>query len=285
MKDYICNYSTIRFQPYRETGEFVNIGVLLSCPQVGFFKYRVDKAHHGRISKFFPELDMNIFRRGRLYLEKELNGCMKIFSNKDKEQFVFDFEVDKNKKIFSYLMSMKENMFTFGEVSTGMTTDLEQKLDELFDFYVGRNFAHPRQYQEEVMTKELEKTFLNYSLSLCFNAKRIGTDDFNIKIPFVSDDHNKAIKPLCLAYEDTTRIYEHGDLWISRIKRLQSLHCFPQRFMFAAAKPKANDKNKFKASSEIETELKGLGADVVSFDDRQKIISFAKSAQSDEILA
>ena len=55
MKDYICNYSTIRFQPYRETGEFVNIGVLLSCPQVGFFKYRVDKVHHGRISKFFPE--------------------------------------------------------------------------------------------------------------------------------------------------------------------------------------------------------------------------------------
>lgn len=29
MNELTCNYAPIRFQPYRETGEFVNIGVVV----------------------------------------------------------------------------------------------------------------------------------------------------------------------------------------------------------------------------------------------------------------
>lgn len=33
-----CNYSVIRFLPYPESGELVNIGVVVNSPQTGFFR-------------------------------------------------------------------------------------------------------------------------------------------------------------------------------------------------------------------------------------------------------
>ena len=31
-----CHYSVVRFCPYPETDEFVNVGVMLACPAIGF---------------------------------------------------------------------------------------------------------------------------------------------------------------------------------------------------------------------------------------------------------
>ncbi len=41
MKQFVCNYAPVRFLPYRETGEFVNVGVVLHCPQTDFFGFRL----------------------------------------------------------------------------------------------------------------------------------------------------------------------------------------------------------------------------------------------------
>jgi hypothetical protein len=37
MNRFVCNYAIARFRPYRETAEFVNVGVVLLCPPTGFF--------------------------------------------------------------------------------------------------------------------------------------------------------------------------------------------------------------------------------------------------------
>ncbi|WP_153010653.1 DUF3037 domain-containing protein, partial [Pseudomonas sp. ADP] len=39
--NYFCNYSILRFLPYPETGEFVNIGVVLLASN-GEFHYKVE---------------------------------------------------------------------------------------------------------------------------------------------------------------------------------------------------------------------------------------------------
>lgn len=40
MMDVVCNYAVARFLPYRESGEFVNVEVVLACPQRGSVLYR-----------------------------------------------------------------------------------------------------------------------------------------------------------------------------------------------------------------------------------------------------
>ena len=55
MKEVVCNYAIARFRPYRETGEFVNVGIVLICPQVNYFGYLFEKRKYKRITDFFPE--------------------------------------------------------------------------------------------------------------------------------------------------------------------------------------------------------------------------------------
>ncbi len=54
---FICNFAVVRFLPYPETEEFVNIGVVLACPQTGLFDYTLEKRRRDRITHFFPEME------------------------------------------------------------------------------------------------------------------------------------------------------------------------------------------------------------------------------------
>ena len=72
MSEVVCNYAIARFRPYRETGEFVNVGVVLVCPQAGYFDYLFETHDCQRITDFFPELDANVFKAGINGLLKEL---------------------------------------------------------------------------------------------------------------------------------------------------------------------------------------------------------------------
>ena len=60
MNKFVCNYAIARFRPYRETAEFVNVGVVLLCPQVDFFGHAFERRKYKRITDFFPELDFDI---------------------------------------------------------------------------------------------------------------------------------------------------------------------------------------------------------------------------------
>jgi hypothetical protein len=68
-----CNYSVVRFRPYPETGEFVNIGVVVNSPQTGFFDFRIERRKFRRIANFFPELRAEVYREGILACIDEID--------------------------------------------------------------------------------------------------------------------------------------------------------------------------------------------------------------------
>ena len=43
MSELVCNYAIARFRPYRETSEFVNVGVVLICQQVNYFGFLFER--------------------------------------------------------------------------------------------------------------------------------------------------------------------------------------------------------------------------------------------------
>ncbi len=40
----------MRFLPYTETDELVNVGVVMACPQTGLFDYRIETRRRERIT-------------------------------------------------------------------------------------------------------------------------------------------------------------------------------------------------------------------------------------------
>jgi Protein of unknown function (DUF3037) len=153
VRELVCNYAIARFRPYRETGEFANVGVVLLCPEVDFFGYLFERHKYKRITDFFPELDSNIFKAGLSGFLKELSRV----TSRDNQatQLVLRDEVPWRIAAFKEVVRTRETIFHFGEVATVLATDPRAKLDELFNFYIKRQFASDREYQEIIMRRSL----------------------------------------------------------------------------------------------------------------------------------
>lgn len=277
MRELVCNYAIARFRPYRETGEFANVGVVLLCPEVDYFGHAFERRKYKRITDFFPELDFNIFKAGLTGLLKELtrvNG-----REKEAAQLVLGGQAQARIAVFKELVRTREAIFHFGEVGTVLTTDPKAKLEELFNFYIKRQFASDREYQEIIMRRSLADFLQKIKLASLYKLdQKIGDDTYNVVVPFVHYEGNtpsKVIKPLHLAKPATTDIYRHGDAWISTVRRLGRIKCLPEEFLFTVKQPAGNRQHEV-AAQEICTELENCGTKTVRFADREAIERFAR---------
>ena len=273
-----CNYAVLRFRPYQETGEFVNLGVVLFAHAVQFFDFRVETQRHRRVTDFFPELDAARFRLARAAFRKEMLRVKHLLLAPQPT-----LDAQERLGVFRELVRPRESVFRFAEVSTVLADDPSAKLDELFQRYVHRQFAQATEYQEVVMARRLGDILQANDLIKHFRRNAIvGNDLFHTKLAFVSEQHNpagaplRAIKPLNLDRDEPTKIYDHGDAWIQRVKRLRQVGQAPERLLFTIRLPKS-DQKRVQAATAIQTELAGQDVTIATEENEQQVLDFARS--------
>lgn len=134
---HVCNYAVLRFQPYPETGEFVNLGVAVQCPETGLLDVLVEQRKQGRVTDFFPELDKAQFRETREAVKEELERVKHLAAKERDKELV--------RRVFKELVRPRESVFRFGEVKTILTSEPDEMAKQLFDRYVLRNFAKQKE--------------------------------------------------------------------------------------------------------------------------------------------
>jgi hypothetical protein len=272
-----CNYAVVRFLPYRETGEFVNVGVVLFCRDAGFFDVALETQRRRRVTDFFPELDRDLFSQGRQTFNQELRRVKQMLCADDRK-----LPDDVRLTIFRELVRTRESVFRFSEVGTVLAEDPAKKLAELFDRFVNRQFAKTKEYQETVMAQRLMDVLKAHELVGHYRQnKKVGNDEFHVLMPIVSDARNergvarRAIKPLDLDREEPTKIYDHGDTWIKKIERLRQVNQLPEGMLFTVRPATANEKC-VKACQQIQDELIRLDVRVLPSIDEVGVLEFAK---------
>lgn len=276
MNELVCNYAIARFRPYRETGEFVNVGVVLICPQVNYFGSLFQTRKYKRITDFFPELELDVFKMGLDGLRKELNRISA--RGQELDQLVLRDEAQASIARFRELVRPREALFHFAETATALTADPQAKLKELFHYYIERQFARDREYQEVIMRRHLADFLRKVNLDREYRTDfRVGDESYHVVLPFVhvrGTVAQKAIKPLHLDKEGTTEIYRHGDAWLSIVRRLKQINHLPKELLFTIKAPKAGGK-KMAAAEEICSELQAAGAVTVPFGDTSRLRELA----------
>lgn len=247
---YICNYSILRFLPYPETGEFVNIGIVLIANN-GDFRFKVEKKRQ-RITHFFPKLDPKTFMRARREMDAELNRLSSFFTaNRSDLSMLLG--------TFKHLIHPRETMMRFSDPGTMAIENANQALDTLFDHYVNHSFA-TKEYQETVLERQLGKLLFANNLKQRYSEQKLGTTDYVVKFPFVMMDGIQpvqALKPIHLGHDESGKIIEHGDAWISKIRRLSIAGDLAQDTLFIAGPPEEKPKL-LKAFREICEELQSF---------------------------
>lgn len=238
---YVCNYSIIRFLPYPETGEFVNIGIVLIASN-GDFQFKIELKKYKRISDFFDTLDNNIYLRARAELSKELYRVQEMMRGCS--------SVNEKVSIFNHLTHERETMIRFSRPGTMMMSDAAAAAQELFDHYISHSFA-TKEYKEKNLEKHIGSLLSSSSMKKNYKEEKLGTDEYEVRFPFVMRQDSlflQAIKPLYLGHAEPSRIFEHGDAWISKVNRLRAANQLALDTLFLAAPP-APTKSKILSSA------------------------------------
>lgn len=275
---HVCNYAVLRFQPYPETGEFVNLGVAAQCPETGMLEVLVEQRKQRRVTDFFPELDKAQFRATREAVEAEFERVKHMATQEKDRELV--------RRVFQEMVRPRESVFRFGEVRTILTNEPGELIRQLFERYVLRNFAKQKEYQETVMAKRYLKVLRELRPECPYQGQFIIRGGlYHVRVPIHSaqmkqpDAHKpvpaRVIKPLDLDKDDPTAIIDHGDAWMTRLRRLQDMQMKPERFIFAVNRPGRGNVGLKDAFEEVVTGLGQAGGIVVNAYDTERLVKVA----------
>lgn len=273
MKKFACQYAIVRFMPYRETGEFANVGIVMLCPEAGYFDFKL-LARGRRITVFFETLEAGIYRDVAQHFKQDLLRIRNMLVHRPVRM---DVEFARN--LFGELTRQRETMLRFGDVRVVLADDPALKLDELFGHYVHKAFA-TKEYHEKLLERNVRKILLDAKLGEQYREETLGdADTYHVHLPFVHKEAGrakKAIKPLHLAQDDPTKIYEHGGLWLTRVNRLRTLRYLPDQILFTVNGPAQADVKRFEAYQEIIGQIARNDVLVIPEQQTQKLIEFAR---------
>ena len=85
-----------------------------------------------------------------------------------------------------------------------------------------------------------------------------------------------------MAQEDSTKVLNHGGLWVDKVRRLEKRRALPKNVLFPLAAPKYESKA-FRAYEEIRQDLVDAGVEVALVSDEQRILAFAGEAVPDTV--
>jgi len=265
MKTFVCNYAPLRFLPYPETGEFVNVGVVVFCPEIEWFDYRLEVKRRKRIHEFFPELDKKILRDSIATVDLELGHHrnateLQLFGHR------LTPEVARPRTLwFKDLIRQREALLHFGQPGVLLAKDPAEALDTLFQNIVRRQFARPKVYQEGVMRRRLAELLNKWKMPY-EKDQIVGNQEYHVTMPFVhfvDRMATKVLKPFDLNKPETNEIYNHGDIWVAKMRRLEERKLMPKEVVFAVQLPSKG--TRLTAANKICDALKELKVRVVDF--------------------
>lgn len=206
----IIQYAVVRFQPYPEIGEFVNIGVIALDPKKGVFRFKLAERHSKRVTDFFHNLDRRFYLNAVSQIKLELEARTKATL----------YDPGKASDVFSELTKPKSNLFQFEQVGALKAVNIESAVDQLYSDFIGHEFARARGYEEQLKARvklqleslELDNPFVPYQI--------IGPGGIKTRFELVRvhEKPEQVIKPFGFNDSDSGKLSDHT---FNELKKLE----------------------------------------------------------------
>lgn len=267
---FACQYAIIRFMPFLETGEFANVGIVLFCPRTGNFYFQISDNKTRKINSFFSPIPGRIYPTGIKEINAELLRIKKLIEESRQKDRYF------TKKLFCELVRDRESLFRFSQIRGVLTDDMQQKTNELFTYYVERNFVIP-EYIDQNLVKKV-KNILGQDTRKLYKTVRVEKKGVRAIFPLgYKNDQGKLeriIKPLNLSHTDANDLFQNGWTWYGRLKKLRDV--LPDKVLIAASIPTKEQEETFSIYQEIKHDLNDLSINVIDICDTKQIQEFAR---------
>lgn len=280
-----CLYAIVRFCPFVETEEFANVGVIVMAPEHRYFDFKLMTKKHARVTHFFDQLDAKVFKTSMQNLKEELDRARGLLQRNGFDKRLKVNDVDFARGLFNEIIRPREAVIKFGKLRAVLMNEPKVKLEELYGYYVERDFV-TQEYREQVLERTLRKWLFEAGVANRFEKLDVGNDDYHATFPFV-EEHNghylTAVKPLNLGQDQPSKILDHGGTWVWRLQQLRRKQTFPERVLVTVEGPKGDvTPAKAKAFTDVVKELEHAGATVMEYERKQSILDFVTHRLSGE---
>jgi hypothetical protein len=278
------DFATIGFRPFPETQEFVTIGVVALDTAARHFDFVLQDARKtGRVAAMFPRAGKSLFREAHVTLKKELESIRTAVNGtaEGKDVPVFPAFRENENGLFAAITSPREGVFCYPVKGRRMAADMDDVLATLKARFIDQDGLTVQQVGEQQMAKVLKNALRAAKLLPVYqqNAK-IGPEEFQVTFAFAHlmepGRADRALRPLNFDLATSTDIYNHGDEWIQRMKRLKRLNYRPDRCLITARGPKDESEHRGEAFRQIVAELLAEDFVCVGEEETAKVIEFAR---------
>lgn len=273
MNKQICKYSIIRFQPYPETEEFANIGIVLYATASKRLEYRLlDNKQHARITGFFDPRCKDIFVQTNKIIRAEIERITQLLT------LTNGADID----LYGELIRRREDIVRFSEGRVLFSLDPVVTVDKLFEHYVHHSFINEPSHEDK-MKKQVRDLLDSCNLGDKFKETTIGrSDKYAVKFPFVSTvSQQTIIKPIHFKQEKPSLLINHGIEWLVRIQQLEKYGLIrPDNVLFAYDAPDDTQGHLFDAFTAIKAQIEHEGVVMAAINKDDAIVKFAAASEA-----
>jgi len=277
----------VRFQPFVETGEFANAGIVLIAPRHRVFMYRLQNKRFKRYTDFFENVTREQFKAHTDSLQNELKSFRKLLMGWGFDRRFKDNDSSRAAKYFEDFARPRDGFIEFSEIRTILTDDPKKACDRLYSYYVEREFVR-KHNRDQVLENHVQYVLKKEGLLENYRYDEVGDQVFHARFPFVQFDVTKPvsiIKPLGLDLESPSKIIDRGGHWVYRMRELKRRNVLPESVLFTLERPKLTsqdtrlsvENDKETAYRHIQSQLKNLELVVTEYGDDDQLVEFAES--------
>ena len=263
-----CKYNIVRFQPYAETKEFANIGVILYAPKTGEFLFKLlPQNTYGRITSFFSKLDKTILQDTLNLLKGEFGRVQKM---------AFDYKDFGT--LYDEVVRPRDGLVQYSERSARLTENPLETVNALFEHYVHHSFTNKAGHEEQ-MRASITQLLSTHNLSSRFKRASLGSDYYEVALPFVHKNGDKpsVIKPIHFKHADSTKLFDHGLQWLNRMGQLFRMDVTTaDNVLFTYKAPEHQEGKIYDAYERISEQIKESGITMIDIESKADIAEFAR---------
>ena len=153
-------YSFVRYRPYFETGEFVNVGLLICEPEKRKLTYRLVNKNNKRVNDFFYR--SKLFENIHDTISDELNYIVN-------QQF--NFTAQEMATFFHHYVDVKEGIVQYSNAIVGMVDDPKVYINNLYTKFI-QNAGVKSESQEQTILKHYKALFKADNDQILLNYKQ-----------------------------------------------------------------------------------------------------------------
>ena len=246
-----------------------------------------DTRKTARVLAMFPKAGKSLYREARSKLETELASIRNAVNGQGTvgEVPLFPAFRDKENGLFAAITSPREGVFCFPVKGRRMADDMDGLLEALKTRFIDQDGLTAQQAVEHEMAKALRRVLERANILPAYKRDvKIGPEEFQVTFAFahLNGDHraDRALRPLNFDLANSTDIYNHGDEWIQKMRRLKRLGYRPDRCLIAARAPKDDGGHRGAAFRQIRDDLVGDDFVWIGEYETEKLVDFARLPES-----